>query len=63
MSDDDKQKVKSLEEKFHVSGFPSLIMVDEDEREKGRVEGYDPGSGPSAVTSQLDQIAQQPGHS
>jgi thioredoxin-related protein len=62
VSDDDKQKVQSLEQKFKVGGFPSLIMIDDDEHEKDRIEGYNPGSGPSAVMSELDQIAQKPGH-
>jgi thioredoxin-related protein len=62
VSDSDKQRVQGLEQKFHVAGFPTLIMVDRDEHEMGRIEGYDPGSEPSAVTKRLDQIAQQADH-
>jgi protein disulfide-isomerase len=57
VADDDKQRISQLERKFNISGFPTLVLIDTDEHEKGRMEGYDPGSGPSSVISQLQQIA------
>jgi thiol-disulfide isomerase/thioredoxin len=50
-------KIKQLEQKYNVTGFPTLMVVTDDEKEKGREEGYDPGSGPVSVIGQLNQIA------
>ncbi len=50
-------EIKQLEQKFSITGFPTLMIVSDDEKEKGRSEGYDPGSGSKAVIGQLDQIA------
>jgi len=57
VSDDQKARVAQLEQKFKINAFPTLMIVGTDETEKGRQEGYNPGSGPAAVIGQLDQIA------
>lgn len=51
--DDDKRRIASLEQKFNITGFPSLVVVDENEKELNRVEGYNPGSGPETVIRDL----------
>ena len=57
VSDEQKARVSQLEQKFSITAFPTLMVVGTDEKEKGRQEGYDPGSGPGAVIGQLNQIA------
>jgi protein disulfide-isomerase len=55
--DDEKKQITDLERKFNVHGFPSMLVLDNHERTIGGVEGYEPSSGPSAVTGKLDAIA------
>ena len=43
----------ALQRKFGVSGFPTLLVVDGNERVLGRYVGYNPGSGPGPVIAQL----------
>jgi len=52
-ADDVKQQNQALARKFGVTGYPTLVVIDSTEREVGRVSGYNPGSGPGAVISQL----------
>jgi thioredoxin-related protein len=42
-----------LKEQFQITTFPTLIVVDTDGKELGRSTGYNPGSGPQAVISDL----------
>jgi thioredoxin-related protein len=53
------QQNDQLQQQFKVDGFPTLIVVDADGRELGRMEGYDPGSGPKAVIGQLQKYSKQ----
>ena len=53
MSDDLKQQNASLAQKYRVSGFPTLVVVNSEEKELGRTSGYNPGSGPATVIDQL----------
>jgi protein disulfide-isomerase len=53
MLDDDKTRVKTLETQFHISSFPTLVVLDSTQKELGRVEGYAPGSGLAAVQDGL----------
>ena len=55
-SDDVKKANAALSDKFHVDGYPTLVVVASDGRELGRTSGYDPGSGPDAVISALKVI-------
>ena len=57
MSDSDKSSIHALEQKFNITGFPTMVVIGENETEKGRAEGYNPGSGPAAVIQQLSQFA------
>jgi hypothetical protein len=40
--DDEKARITALERKFRINSFPTLLVVDTTEREKGRQEGYNP---------------------
>ena len=42
-----------LQGKYKVGGFPCLIIVDSTGKELGRATGYNPGSGPEHVISEL----------
>jgi thioredoxin-related protein len=53
MLDDEKERVKTLEAQYHIGLFPTLVVVDSNQKELGRVEGYNPGSGLAAVQSDL----------
>jgi thioredoxin-related protein len=53
LSDALTQQNDQLQQQFKIDGFPTLIVVDPDGKELGRMTGYDPGSGPKAVISQL----------
>lgn len=48
-----KAQNDSLGRKYHVNGFPTLLVTDCDGKELGRTSGYDPGSGPKAVIAAL----------
>ena len=48
-----KQQNEALAQKFNVHGYPTLLVLDVDEKELGRTSGYNPGSGPSAVIADL----------
>jgi thioredoxin-related protein len=58
LPDDVKQENQSLAQKYNVNEFPTLLVVDTDGREVGRNSGYNPGSGPGAVISELQQFCQ-----
>lgn len=51
--DDDKRRISGLEQKFNISGFPTMVVVNENEKELDRLEGYDPGFGPEKVIRDL----------
>jgi len=48
-----KKQNDALKQKYDVRGFPSLVVIDTDGKELGRTTGYNPGSGPEAVISEL----------
>ena len=56
ISDSLKQQNQALAQKYNVSGFPTLLVIDSNEKELGRMAGYNPGSGPSAVIGQLQSF-------
>ena len=58
LADDQKQQNDALARKYNVSGYPTLVVIDTDEKELGRLTGYNPGSGPSAVISGLKAFTQ-----
>ena len=47
------QQNDQLQQQFKVDGFPTLIVVSAEGKELGRMEGYNPGSGPKPVIEQL----------
>jgi protein disulfide-isomerase len=47
------QQNDQLQEQFEIMGPPTLIVVDADGKERGRILGYRPGSGPQAVIEKL----------
>jgi protein disulfide-isomerase len=47
---------EQLRKKYDVSAFPTLVIVDGDGKLLGKKEGYSPGSGPSSVISEIEQI-------
>jgi hypothetical protein len=53
MLDDEKNRVQTLETQFHITSFPTLVVVDSTQKELGRVTGYAPGSGVPGVQSDL----------
>ena len=55
MLDDEKARVKTLENQYHINEFPTLVVVDSTQKELGRVEGYNPGSGLAAVQNDLSK--------
>ena len=55
-SDDQKKANSALSDKFHVDGYPTLVVVDSDGHELGRTSGYEPGSGQRAVINALKAI-------
>jgi thiol:disulfide interchange protein len=46
-----------LSNQFKIIGSPTLLVVDADGKEQGRILGYDPGSGPKAVIGQLQKYS------
>jgi thioredoxin-related protein len=48
-----KRQNQALAQKFGISGFPTLVVIDSSEKVLGSISGYNPGSGPDAVISQL----------
>ena len=48
-----KEQNDRLAQKYNVTGYPTLVVLTTDERELGRIGGYNPGSGPDAVIGQL----------
>jgi len=55
MLDDEKARVTTLEQQFHITEFPTMVVVDSTRKELGRVEGYAPGSGLAGVESDLNK--------
>lgn len=53
LPDDVKQQNDALNQRFHIEGFPTLIVLDASGKELGRQVGYGPGTGPDAVISKL----------
>jgi thiol-disulfide isomerase/thioredoxin len=51
-----KQQNDSLAQKYHIDGYPTLLVIDRNEKELGRIAGYNPGSGPDGVISQLQNF-------
>jgi protein disulfide-isomerase len=49
---------EELAKRFHVDGYPTLILLNADGRELGRQIGYLPG-GPTALLSELDTYAKR----
>jgi len=58
LSSDLKQQNDALAQKFGVHGYPTLLVLDSDEKELGRISGYNPGSGPSSVIDSLKPFTQ-----
>jgi thioredoxin-related protein len=56
LPDDLKRQNAELEKEFQPNGFPTLVVVDSDGKQLGRIVGYDPGSGPQAVIDELRGI-------
>lgn len=52
-----QQTLDALRSQYGVNGFPTLIVVDSHESVRGRIEGYNPGSGPDGIISQLTAYA------
>ena len=52
-----QQALDALSSKYGVTGFPTLLVVDASENVRGRIEGYNPGSGPDGIISQLTSYA------
>jgi len=48
-----KKQNQELKQKFKIDGFPTLLIVDTEGKELGRATGYNPGSGPDHVISEL----------
>ena len=47
------QQNDQLQQQFKIEGFPTLIVVNGNGKELGRMTGYNPGSGPQAVIEEL----------
>jgi len=43
----------ALKEAFQIEGFPTVVLLDAQGRELGRVLGYDPGQGAAAFLAEL----------
>jgi protein disulfide-isomerase len=54
-SDDLKKANAALKDKYHISGFPTLLVLDEDGKEIGRQVGYEEG-GPAAFIAKLEKF-------
>lgn len=54
-SDDIKKQNKALKEKYGISGYPVLVVLDSAGKEIGRVDGYMEG-GPSAYIQAIQQM-------
>ncbi len=50
---DEQKQNNALASKFGVSSFPTLLVIDGDERVLGRISGYGPGMGPGPIIAQL----------
>ena len=55
IADDLKAQNSGLAQKYGVHSFPTLIVIDTNEKELGRASGYAPDSGPEAVIGELQQ--------
>jgi thiol:disulfide interchange protein len=53
-----KQANKELKDRFHVSGFPTLVVLDSSGKEIGRQVGYARG-GPEAFIAELDGFSKR----
>jgi hypothetical protein len=51
--DDEKTTITELETKFHITEFPTLVVLGSDEQELGRIIDYTPGGGASNVEEHL----------
>jgi protein disulfide-isomerase len=52
-----RQQNVNLAQKYHVDGYPTLVLIDTGEHELVRISGYVPGSGPQGVLEQLEPFA------
>ena len=51
-----KAQNNALQQKFGISGFPTLMVIDGNERVLGQMSGYNPGSGPGPVIARLQAM-------
>ena len=51
-----KAQNNALQQKFGVSGFPTLLVIDGNERVLGQMSGYNPGWGPGPVIARLQAM-------
>lgn len=52
---DVKKQNDALQEKFHIEGFPTIVLLDGDGKELGRIEGYE-GDNVSAYIKRLEKL-------
>jgi protein disulfide-isomerase len=55
ISDELRKTNEELQARYHVNGFPTQIVLDQNGKELGRQEGYD-GDGPKAYLAQLEKF-------
>lgn len=53
LAEDVQKQNAQLQATYKVDGYPTLIVIDTDGKELGRITGYNPGSGPDPVIAQL----------
>ena len=59
-SADQKIRNATLQQRYAVKGFPTLVLADADGRELVRLVGYDSGAGPGAHLARLDGLLNEP---
>jgi thiol-disulfide isomerase/thioredoxin len=52
-TDEVKRANSAVAAKYGINGYPTLLVIDGDEKVLGRMSGYDPGTGPGPVIAQL----------
>lgn len=53
-----KKQNEELKDKYGINGFPTFVLLDKNEKETGRQEGYLPG-GPAAFIAKLGSFAKK----
>ena len=58
LGDDLKQQNDRLKTQYNVKDYPTLVVLDPNEKELGRSVGYDPGGGPDVIINWLQRFLQ-----